>query len=61
MIRAMRRVAAKLTATDSRCRRAETCCSMLALHHQIAILARSHRRFRPSDRLLWLVLRPLLR
>jgi hypothetical protein len=25
---------------------------MLALHHQIAVVARSSRRFRPSDRLL---------
>ena len=30
---------------------------MLALHHQLAVLKRSHRRFRRSDRLLWLFLR----
>ena len=30
---------------------------MLALPHQLAVLARSNRRFRPSDRLLWLILR----
>jgi hypothetical protein len=30
---------------------------MLALHHQVAVLARSNRRFRRSDRLLWLILR----
>jgi hypothetical protein len=30
---------------------------VLALHHQLAVLARSNRRFRPSDRLLWLILR----
>jgi hypothetical protein len=30
---------------------------MLALRHQLAVLARSNRRFRPSDRLLWLILR----
>jgi hypothetical protein len=30
---------------------------MLALHDQLAVLARSNRRFRPSDRLLWLILR----
>src|SRR5215204_6024183 len=30
---------------------------MLALQHQLAVLARSTRRFRPSDRLLWLILR----
>jgi hypothetical protein len=29
----------------------------LALHHQLGVLARSNRRFRPSDRLLWLLLR----
>ena len=29
----------------------------LALHHQLAVLARSKRRFRPTDRLLWLFLR----
>lgn len=32
---------------------------MLALRHQVAVLARSNRRFRPSDRLLWLILRRL--
>jgi hypothetical protein len=26
---------------------------ILALHHQLGVLARSDRRFRPSDRLLW--------
>src|SRR5262245_66577817 len=30
---------------------------VLALRHQLAVLARSKRRFRPSDRLLWLILR----
>ena len=30
---------------------------LLALHHQLAVLARSNRRFHPSDRLLWLILR----
>jgi hypothetical protein len=30
---------------------------MLALRHQLTVLARSNRRFRPSDRLLWLILR----
>jgi hypothetical protein len=29
----------------------------LALRHQLGVLARSHRRFRPTDRLLWLLLR----
>src|SRR5712692_2390373 len=31
----------------------------LALRHQLAVLARSDRRFRPCDRLLWLCLRRL--
>ena len=30
---------------------------ILALRHQLAVLTRSNRPFRPSDRLLWLVLR----
>lgn len=30
---------------------------ILALRHQLAILGRSNRRFRPADRLLWLCLR----
>ncbi|HJZ76661.1 MAG TPA: hypothetical protein VKE51_33225, partial [Vicinamibacterales bacterium] len=30
---------------------------MLALHYQLAVLARSNRRFRTPDRLLWLFLR----
>jgi putative transposase len=29
---------------------------LLALHHQLGVLARSDRRFRPSDRLLWVCL-----
>src|SRR5256885_5472993 len=29
----------------------------LALRHQLGVLARSNRRFRPADRLLWLFLR----
>ena len=29
----------------------------LALRHQLGVLARSNRRFRPTDRLLWLLLR----
>jgi hypothetical protein len=31
----------------------------LALRHQLSVLARSNRRFRPFDRLLWLFLRRL--
>jgi Homeodomain-like domain len=30
---------------------------ILAIRHQLRVLVRSNRRFRPSDRLLWLVLR----
>src|SRR5712691_651164 len=30
---------------------------ILALRHQLAVLGRSDRRFRPADRLLWLCLR----
>lgn len=30
---------------------------ILALRHQLAVRARSNRRLRPSDRLLWLILR----
>src|SRR6266850_2156935 len=30
---------------------------VLALHHQLAVLASSNGRVRPSDRLLWLILR----
>ena len=30
---------------------------ILALRHQLAVLARSNPRFRRSDRLLWLILR----
>jgi hypothetical protein len=32
---------------------------LLALRHQLGVLARSDRRFRPSDRLLWVCLRRL--
>ena len=32
---------------------------ILALHHQLNVLARSNRRFRASDRFLWLILRRL--
>src|SRR6266851_1797216 len=32
---------------------------ILALRHQLGVLARSDRRFRPSERLLWVCLRRL--
>jgi hypothetical protein len=37
--------------------RSDLLLEMLALRHQLAVLRRSNRRFRPSDRLLWLILR----
>src|SRR5262245_21730828 len=44
--------------SDRSGRRVETSCSeTLALRHQLDVLARSNRRFRPTDRLLWLLLR----
>src|SRR5229473_1660053 len=39
--------------------RANLLLEILALHHQPGVLARSDRRFRPSDRLLWVCLRRL--
>jgi hypothetical protein len=39
--------------------RANRFLEILALRHQLGVLARSDRRFRPSDRLLWLCLRRL--
>jgi hypothetical protein len=60
MIRAMRHVVATLTAIRfALLARRDLLLEMLALHHQVAVLARSNRRFRPSDRPLWLVLRRL--
>ena len=37
-------------------RRVHVLFEILALRHQLGILARSDRRFRPADRLLWLCL-----
>ena len=36
--------------------RLDLLCEILALRHQQGVLARSDRRFRPADRLLWLCL-----
>jgi hypothetical protein len=59
-IRAMRHVFATVTAIRfALSARRDLLLEMLPLHHQVAVLARSNRRFRPSDRLLWLVLRRL--
>ena len=56
----MRHVVATVTAIRfALSARRDLLVEMLALHHQVAVLARSNRRFRPSDRLLWLVLRRL--
>jgi hypothetical protein len=58
MMRAMCHVVA--TVTEIRLAlsvRRDLLLEMLALHHQVTVLARSNRRFRPSDRLLWLILR----
>jgi hypothetical protein len=60
MMRAMRHVVATVTAIRLALSAGrDLLLVMLALHHQVAVLARSSRRFRPSDRLLWLILRRL--
>jgi hypothetical protein len=58
MLRAMRHVVRTVTAIRfALSTRRDLLLEVLALHHQLAVLARSTRRFRPSDRLLWLILR----
>jgi hypothetical protein len=58
MMRAMRHVVATVTAIRlAMSARRDLLFEMLALHHQVAVLARSNRRFERSDRLLWLILR----
>src|SRR5438093_12713712 len=42
---------------SARATRRDLLLETLALRHQVGVLARSNRRFRPSDRLLWLFLR----
>src|SRR5439155_25562168 len=42
---------------SARATRRDLLLETLALRHQLGVLARSNRRFRPSDRLLWLFLR----
>ena len=60
MMRAMRHVVATVTAIRlALAARRDLLLEVLALHHQVAVLARSNRRFRRSDRLLWLILRRL--
>jgi hypothetical protein len=54
----MRQVVATVTAIRfALSPRRDLVLELLALHHQVAVLARSNRRFRSSDRLLWLILR----
>jgi hypothetical protein len=58
MLREMRHVVQAATAIRSvLATRRDLLLEVLALHHQLAVLARSNRRFRTSDRLLWLFLR----
>src|SRR5207244_9759872 len=54
MREAFRTVAALRSALSTR---GNLLLELLALHHQLGVLARSDRRFRPSARLLWACLR----
>src|SRR6266849_9253042 len=56
MRKAFRTVAALRSALSTR---GNLLLEILALRHQLGVLARSDRRFRPSDRLLWVCLRRL--
>src|SRR4029453_10805653 len=57
-LRAMRDVSRSCAAVRSASStRGDLLLESLALRHQVSVLARSNRRFRPSDRLLWLLLR----
>jgi hypothetical protein len=57
-LRAMRDVSRSCAAVRSTSStRKDLLLETLALRHQLSVLARSNRRFRPSDRLLWLLLR----
>src|SRR5438105_194963 len=58
MLRAMRHVVWTVNAIRvAWSARRDLLLEMLALRHQLSVLARSNRRFRRSDRLLWLILR----
>src|SRR6516164_10362629 len=58
MLRTMRYAPRTVAALRSAlCTRRELLLETLALRHQLGVLSRSNRRFRPSDRLFWLVLR----
>jgi hypothetical protein len=54
MLDALRMVAALRSALFTRL---DVLVEILALRHQLGVLARSDRRFRPSDRLFWMCLR----
>jgi hypothetical protein len=57
-LRAMRDVfETGATARSARATRRDLLLETLALRHQLGVLARSNRRFRPSDRLVWLIFR----
>jgi len=53
------RTVARIDATlrSARVTRRDLLLETLALRHQLSVLARSNRRFRPADRLFWLFLR----
>jgi len=58
MLHAMRQVVRMVTAIRLAVwTRRDLLLEILALRHQLVVLTRSNRRFRPSDRLLWLILR----
>src|SRR5262245_34648012 len=58
MLRAMGHVVRTVTATPvTVSTRRDLLLEIVALRHELAVLARSNRRFRRSDRLLWLILR----
>jgi hypothetical protein len=54
-MRAVIRASARIQ--SARAARRDLLLEILALRHQLAVLARSDRRFRPGDRLFWLLLR----
>ena len=58
MLREMRHVVQAITLIRlASATRLDLMPEVLTLRHQLAVLARSNRRFRTSDRLLWLFLR----
>src|SRR5215813_2501448 len=57
MLRPMRRVARTVASRVASSTRRDLLLEILALRHQLSVLRRSNRRFRRSDRLLWLILR----